>query len=220
MTQPVYRHSGYMVGTPLSTQGINTLPSLQPPRASLHARAGIRQAVPVTPCNQPHRPLTHPLRCHPHTVPRPRYTLACARTQVSGKLLELCSHHTASRVIQLCVKYGTDADRRAIMEQVRANILELSKSKYGHFLVRKLINTAKKEDVPGGWAGVCRTVRHMQGGFVSTTCTTRVQWGPRVGGKGGAMAWPWGLGALWVWACNAPQGRENRCGPCPCRPGS
>lgn len=106
-----------------------------------------------------------------HHAPRPRSTLTCVPMQVSGKLLELCSHHTASRVIQFCVKYGTDADRRAIMEQVRANILELSKSKYGHFLVRKLINTAKKEDVPGGWAGVCRTVRHMQLGPGRTPMT-------------------------------------------------
>lgn len=27
----------------------------------------------------------------------------------------------------------------------------LAKSKYGHHLVRKLINVAKKEDVPGRW---------------------------------------------------------------------
>lgn len=69
--------------------------------------------------------------------------------QVKGKLLELSSHHTASRVIQFCVKYGVDAERRTVMDEVRANVVELSKSKYGHFLVRKLINTAKKSDVPG-----------------------------------------------------------------------
>ncbi|KXZ52825.1 hypothetical protein GPECTOR_8g209 [Gonium pectorale] len=69
--------------------------------------------------------------------------------KITGKLLELSNHHTASRVIQFCVRYGNDTDRRVVMEEVRANIIELSKSKYGHFLVRKLINTAKKEDVPG-----------------------------------------------------------------------
>ncbi|PNH12802.1 Pumilio 24 [Tetrabaena socialis] len=76
--------------------------------------------------------------------------------KVSGKLLELSNHHTASRVIQFCVKYGGEGERRKVMEEVRANILELSKSKYGHFLVRKLVNTAKKEDVPG-------LVRHFRG---------------------------------------------------------
>ncbi|EFJ45371.1 pumilio family protein [Volvox carteri f. nagariensis] len=69
--------------------------------------------------------------------------------KVKGKLLELSNHHTASRVIQFCVKYGGDVERRTVMDEVRANVVELSKSKYGHFLVRKLINTAKKDEVPG-----------------------------------------------------------------------
>ncbi|GIL88103.1 hypothetical protein Vretimale_13967 [Volvox reticuliferus] len=69
--------------------------------------------------------------------------------KVKGKLLELSNHHTASRVIQFCVKYGGDMDRRTVMDEVRANVVDLSKSKYGHFLVRKLINTAKKDEVAG-----------------------------------------------------------------------
>ncbi|GLC37797.1 hypothetical protein PLESTB_001477700 [Pleodorina starrii] len=69
--------------------------------------------------------------------------------KVKGKLLELSSHHTASRVIQFCVKYGGEAERRTVMDEVRANVVELSKSKYGHFLVRKLVNAAKKDEVPG-----------------------------------------------------------------------
>ncbi len=71
--------------------------------------------------------------------------------QVKGKLLELSSHHTASRVIQFCVKCGGDEERRVVMEEVKANIVELSRSKYGHFLVRKLISAAKKDEVPGEW---------------------------------------------------------------------
>ncbi|GLI58570.1 hypothetical protein VaNZ11_000192 [Volvox africanus] len=69
--------------------------------------------------------------------------------KIKGKLLELSNHHTASRVIQFCVKYGGDKERRMVMDEVRANVVELSKSKYGHFLVRKLINTAKKDEVAG-----------------------------------------------------------------------
>jgi hypothetical protein len=33
--------------------------------------------------------------------------------------------------------------------QVKANIVAMSKSKYGHHLVRKLITVSSKEDVPG-----------------------------------------------------------------------
>lgn len=34
--------------------------------------------------------------------------------------------------------------------QIKENIVVLSKSKYGHHLVQKLINVAKKDEVPGG----------------------------------------------------------------------
>eukprot|EP00983_Pelagomonas_calceolata_P131348 1161769-Pelagomonas_calceolata.AAC.6 len=41
-------------------------------------------------------------------------------TQVKGKLLELARHHTASRILQFCVMYGTDAQKRLLMDQVGA----------------------------------------------------------------------------------------------------
>ncbi len=39
------------------------------------------------------------------------------------------------------------------MREVQAHAVALAKSKYGHFLVRKLINLAPKEDVPGAAPG-------------------------------------------------------------------
>lgn len=62
----------------------------------------------------------------------------------------LANHHSASRVIQWCMKEGSDADKAALTAEVRANIVPLSKSKYGRHVVQKLINIAPKEDVPGG----------------------------------------------------------------------
>jgi len=38
--------------------------------------------------------------------------------QVNGKLLELARHHTASRILQFCVMYGTDAQKRLLLDQV------------------------------------------------------------------------------------------------------
>ncbi len=40
-------------------------------------------------------------------------------SQVKGKLLELSNHHTASRVLQFCIKYGGEAERKTMMEEVR-----------------------------------------------------------------------------------------------------
>ena len=70
-------------------------------------------------------------------------------SQVHGKVLELAGHHTASRIIQFCVKYGSEQQRKALMAEVRASMVELSKGKHGHHLVEKLIAISKREEVPG-----------------------------------------------------------------------
>jgi pumilio family protein 6 len=64
-------------------------------------------------------------------------------------VLELAGNHTASRVIQFCLKEGSPDARAAVAAEVRAHAAELAKSKYGHHLVAKLIRAAPKEDVPG-----------------------------------------------------------------------
>lgn len=71
-------------------------------------------------------------------------------SQVCGNVMGLGNHHSASRVIQWCMKEGVDADRAKLTAEVCANIIPLSKSKYGRHVVQKLINLAPKEDVPGG----------------------------------------------------------------------
>lgn len=76
-------------------------------------------------------------------------TRCIERLQARGKLHELASNHTASRVIQFCAKYGGPEERKAIVEEIRANIVDMSKSKYGRHLVKKLIAVATKEEVPG-----------------------------------------------------------------------
>lgn len=52
-------------------------------------------------------------------------------------------------MIQFCAKYGGPEERKAIVEEIRANIVDMSKSKYGRHLVKKLIAVATKEEVPG-----------------------------------------------------------------------
>lgn len=67
-------------------------------------------------------------------------------------MLELASHHTASRIIQFCAKYGSEQQRSAIMAEVRASMVELSKGKHGHHLVQKLIAMSRRDEVSGVWA--------------------------------------------------------------------
>ncbi len=75
--------------------------------------------------------------------------------KVKGQVPQLAQHHSASRVIQFCLKHASPQDRQALFDETRANVVELAKSKYGHHLVQKLINVASKDEVPGGgrWVG-------------------------------------------------------------------
>jgi hypothetical protein len=80
-----------------------------------------------------------------------------------GKVSELVNQHTASRIIQFCLKNGSEEQRASIWSEVKSQILELSKSKHGHHLVQRLIAISKKEDLSGeshqsggeggGWRG-------------------------------------------------------------------
>ncbi|KAF6262527.1 armadillo-type protein [Scenedesmus sp. NREL 46B-D3] len=69
--------------------------------------------------------------------------------KLQGNTVELANHHSASRVIQWCLREGSDADQARLLAEVRANMVDLSKSKYGRHVVQKVISLAKREDVPG-----------------------------------------------------------------------
>jgi pumilio family protein 6 len=69
--------------------------------------------------------------------------------QVCGNVMGLANQHSASRVIQWCLKEGSAADKAKLTAEIRTNILALSKSKYGRHVVQKLINVATKDEVPG-----------------------------------------------------------------------
>ncbi|KAF8073043.1 APUM24 [Scenedesmus sp. PABB004] len=69
--------------------------------------------------------------------------------KLQGNTVELANHHSASRVIQWCLKEGGAAERARLQAEIRAAVVPLSKSKFGRHVVQKLIALAPKEDVPG-----------------------------------------------------------------------
>ena len=90
----------------------------------------------------------------------------------SGGLTETeAVSHRASRVVQACLKYGTAAQRAAVAGELKGrdnrNLLELARNPYGHFLVRKLLTYAKKDELPrlvGAFRGrVPELLRHPAG---------------------------------------------------------
>jgi hypothetical protein len=115
------------------------------------APAAKRAALPRTPRGRAAEPnVMPPSGPAPSPTPPPQF---------SGKILELANQHTASRVIQFCLKEGPPEARAAVAAELRAHAVELAKSKYGHYLVVKLINVAPKEDVPGGWRRLAARAR-------------------------------------------------------------
>jgi hypothetical protein len=119
-------------------------PAVARPRPA--APAAARQGDPAAAAG---RPSSTPRPLAPPTPPLPPRNPNRRRPQFSGKVLELANQHTASRVIQFCLKEGAPDARGALAKEVRAHASELARSKYGHHLVAKLIAVAPKDDVPG-----------------------------------------------------------------------
>lgn len=74
--------------------------------------------------------------------------------QLQGNTVEVANHHSASRVIQWCLKEGSTADKDRLLGEVKANIVSLSRSKYGRHVVQKVISMSSKEEVPGRYGAV------------------------------------------------------------------
>lgn len=58
---------------------------------------------------------------------------------ISGSVVDIIFKHDASRVVQACFKFGTEAQRTTILKELKGRIVELSKSTYGKFLVVKML---------------------------------------------------------------------------------
>ncbi|KAK9844997.1 hypothetical protein WJX74_009447 [Apatococcus lobatus] len=69
--------------------------------------------------------------------------------KVQGRVAELAVNHKASRILQSCAKHGTSEDRAAMLEELLPQFLELTKSCYASFLLRKLVSTASKPQLQG-----------------------------------------------------------------------
>ncbi|KAI9293435.1 ARM repeat-containing protein [Neoconidiobolus thromboides FSU 785] len=79
----------------------------------------------------------------------PRKSLECHVTDMidllKGKVVELSLKHDASRIVQTCLKYGSQQHRAIIAEELKGHYLELAKAKYGHFIVLKILKYCKEQ---------------------------------------------------------------------------
>lgn len=69
--------------------------------------------------------------------------------QIKGRVATLASSHASSRVVQACVKHGSDRDRRIVAAEVKPAFCELAKNAYARFAVQKLVAIADKKGIQG-----------------------------------------------------------------------
>ncbi len=91
---------------------------------------------------------------------------------IQGKVLSICFKHASSRVVQCAISNApTQKDRLSIIDELKGHIVDISKSKYGYFLVVKLIKQCRsKEEVTALVkelrGNMCRLSQHAVGGAV------------------------------------------------------
>lgn len=88
------------------------------------------------------------LRRHDTTAARRSELVSDILDKIKGRIADLAGSHTASRVVQACVKHGAADEHQTIFKEISPHIVPLSKSPYGRFVVSKLITVASKDQIP------------------------------------------------------------------------
>ena len=85
--------------------------------------------------------LWNKLRLKTNTPEDTRQYMLTLMDLVRGKIPEIALQHDASRVVQAAIQFGTPDQRKEVVVELcaKANIPELSKVQYAHFVVLKMI---------------------------------------------------------------------------------
>ena len=88
---------------------------------------------------------------------------------IREQVKEYVFKHDSVRVVQCALKYANKAQRSMIVEELRGSYRELAESRYGKFLVGKLVGTSNeaRDVVVGEFEGaVKRLIRHAEAGWI------------------------------------------------------
>lgn len=66
--------------------------------------------------------------------------------KLTGQIAQITTNPKASRVLQLCLQFGTQSEITQILTELTGQFPELSKTKYGKHLVQRMISKCEKED--------------------------------------------------------------------------
>uniref|UniRef100_A0A674E5H2 Pumilio RNA-binding family member 3 n=1 Tax=Salmo trutta TaxID=8032 RepID=A0A674E5H2_SALTR len=80
---------------------------------------------------------------------------------VKGKIKTIAFAHDSTRVLQCFIQFGTDKQRQEVFDELKDDMVELSKSKYARNIVKKFLMYGSKEQVAGVMVGFKGKVRQM-----------------------------------------------------------
>jgi len=66
---------------------------------------------------------------------------------VKGKIKTMAFAHDTCRVIECLVQYGNERHRTGVFTELKEDLVELSKSKYARFMIKKLLLYCDKEQI-------------------------------------------------------------------------
>lgn len=92
---------------------------------------------------------------------------------VSGKCVDIIFKHDASRIIQCCLKYGTQDQRNSIAAELKDHFVAISKSQYGKFIVSKVLRFCKDYRaavISSFYGNVRKLIRHKDASLVIEEC--------------------------------------------------
>ena len=89
---------------------------------------------------------------------------------ITGRISDFVFKHDSVRVIQCALKYANVEQRRLIAEELKGDIRTLAESRYGKFLVAKMVSTGDEEVrdtvVPQFYGHVRRLINHPEASWV------------------------------------------------------
>ncbi|KAL5713184.1 hypothetical protein ACHQM5_015286 [Ranunculus cassubicifolius] len=90
--------------------------------------------------------------------------------KMMGKMNKIAVSNLSCRVLQTCLKYGSQEEKDIIFEELRPHLITLSCNRYAVFLVTKMLDNASKKQLEGFIAAlhghVAPLLRHVFGSVV------------------------------------------------------
>ena len=89
---------------------------------------------------------------------------------ITGRVRDFVFKHDSVRVIQCALKYANREQRRTIMQELKGDVRELAESRYGKFLVGKMVSSGDEEVrdavVPEFYGHVRRLINHPEASWI------------------------------------------------------